>query len=300
MIGYFMKIRLQYYLGGLAGALVIFLLFATTSHMVNGQAVVVPLLPFGLYFGEGAFLNILPLLVMVVWVFGWRYVCGAKAKKKLYAILDILLNECQPQRFVAALRPLLPKNASRKKRFIYLRLLLCTGLIEAGEFGEAKEILDSFTAFPKGNAGAGYKFTFYNNRFRYYYQMGQLEDCSDTLVRMKELLKQSNYSVQMYRIYDSAYDQKKALYRMESGDYTEAEEVFARMAANARHEIDRINARLVLGRVALHQGRNNDARRDFEYVVEKGGKTIEALAAAEWLKNIPMNALEKAQPTTAE
>lgn len=298
MIRYFTKIRLQYYLGGLAGVLVIFMLFATTSKTVGAETIVTPLLPFGLNLGDPTLMNILPLVLMAAWVFAWRYICGAKAKKQLYAILDILLNDCNPQAFIESLRPLLPKKANKNKRFIYLRLLLCTGLIEAGEFEEAKELLNGFDNFPKGTAGSGYKFTYYNNRFRYYHHLGQLEDCSDTLMRMKEVLSKSNFSIPMFRVYDSAYDQKRALYRMETGDSAEAEEVYTRMFANARHEIDRINARLILGRVALQNGKDAEARQDFEYVVQKGGLTIEVQYAREFLEKMGAQVSSELSPET--
>ncbi len=200
-------------------------------------------------------------------------------------INDILDEECDPEKYLAAARDLWGKSEGSGR--ISYQLYLVNGLIFNGQYQEAKDILETVTKFPDSPYGkqlkAGYLYGLFNIAMLQE-EAEKVEAYFKEYVRSLDEIKYENERNR--QAYERSVLMGRTALNVKEGIYDDAEETYLRCFKEADKKLTRIESRYGLGKIYLHFKRYDEAKDAFNYVIENGNKLHAVTLAKEQLAKI--------------
>jgi len=233
------------------------------------------------------------LIIAYLLICIWITICGKFLRHQLSdslgKIVNILINDCDPEKFIINWLPLIKKTTHSKiannvNTFLFLNL--STGFLEAGKDEEMLNAIEGVNDFPNNRCGNSYRLFYYNNLFCYYMKIQDLKKAENWLWYMRDIMDHSKLTSQVRQQYDAIYVQKKCIFDMEQKNYDGAEQIMNSMFSNAKNELQRVSAKFMLGKIYLHDSQIEKAKGAFEYVVAHGNKLAKVDIAQGYLKSL--------------
>lgn len=226
------------------------------------------------------------LVLIFLWIVLSKIIAYTYAVKRLNKVLASLTDECDPEKCVASYKTIIKQKNLKKSVVTFLLLSLSNALREAGKKEEAMKLLKGINNFPNNKFGNEYKAVYFSYLFSTYIENGELENASYALDNMKNTLKSSKLSEVSRQRYYNVYIQRQSLLKIKKGNFDGAEDIFKLMFEVAKNNYERVSAKLTLGIIYLHYGKQAEAKEAFEFVVSNGNKLSKVDEAKGYLETI--------------
>ena len=222
-------------------------------------------------------------VLFVVFSLAWvLFICYFIRSYMFGRILRVLTDECDPGKHIEILDTFINETASWKKTDITrFYLAKTTGLSLAGRLQEAAELLQGVKPRIKRPID---KAVFENNIFIVHCHAHQFDEAQEALSRMQDVILTLKKQYRMR--YERLLLEKTILIKMEKGNYENAELVFAEMYRMAKSRYERVAAKFIIGRIYLHDGKLEEAKEAFTYVVRNGNRLFYVTTAESYLNEI--------------
>lgn len=218
---------------------------------------------------------LLILLVFLVSLSAYMLV----TRKIFNDLWKILEERCDPDEYLRIYRFIIHK-LRRKGKSLHFSYFLgySEGLIAAGKYQDALDVLKTIKGFGKDKKGLRGAASYYNCLCAAYLGLGKADKAREaykgiekSFAAMKEGGGVSGYS----------FISKSYLLKMAQNNYKGAGKFFESMSGDAIAKRDRMNGMFYLGEVSLRIGDKARAKEAFENVISDGGKLHIAQEAKE-------------------
>ncbi len=210
------------------------------------------------------------LAVFLIWMILTTRLAASLARRNLRKIIDILENECDPEKYTAILQRMaaIPNKDIFKN---YITLKTCTGLVHMGRYDEAEKMLASLENAPAQSMGAANRYEYIRNRSAILLRQGEYGKVEEEISQLADLhdvsrdaryKRNASYQIELYN----------AVMLANQGKYRDAEEALKELYDTAANELQRVTAQYRLGEAYLKAGKKEKAREAFQYAAEHGNK----------------------------
>ncbi len=261
MYKYFKLTKNLYWLLGVGGMLIIALLFFfLRSPACIRTFTVGALAEFGIFAGA-----------MVAWMYGSDYAVEAVAIRKMRGVLDILVEECDPERFLGYTGKM--RNVENKEVYTtYMALNHARGLLYAGRMQESYTIIRGIQTFTKGRKGRLNNLFYLELLAETQLGLHAYEEADKSLALFKEMLGKTKLAADKRSRMELEYEQLQIALDLRKGLHEGAAEKLQAIFNKAGHELHRVTAKYHLGKAYMHFGQTREAREAFQYVIDHGNK----------------------------
>ncbi len=208
------------------------------------------------------------------------------ARKEFKKILNILYEECNPQKYLEHLSPLLTrgeKNSSVKRT---IQSNYAVGLSASGDNEAAIQMMEDLLTRPMKKRFLIVKAIFYRNASMYYCQNSyNLMKAKEMLQKGKEILLQ-NQDNRLYENYKIHFYDAENIILFYEGDYQTTLKHFANALVLAKSKYSKVNTNFMLARIYEKLGDITQQKERLNFVAEEGNSLQIAIEARELLKRI--------------
>lgn len=191
---------------------------------------------------------------------------------RIYArFKSILWERCDPEEYLRISRYII-HSLRRKKRPLNFSYFLdyAAGLIAAGRFSDALDVLRSVKGFGGGKKGVAGTVEYFDELCETCLGLGKTDKAREAYSNLEKsfarLIPGRDISGS-FRFYS-----KSVLIKMALGNFKGAEKFFVSMFERARYGRERAFSKYYLGEVYLHNGDKARAKEAFEYTAANGNK----------------------------
>lgn len=206
--------------------------------------------------------------------------------QQLKEINDLLFMQCDPEPFIKIYKDHISHfdRSSNERHYLYCMLNLSSGLIAAGRYDDAREVLDKCKPSNNDRYAKLSDISRIHNLCYSCIKQGRTDEAEnflDELIKsMAELSEEDRQKYQDYlKSVQNGINVAKGIFDNAENSYNEAYD-------EAANNYGKASAKFGLGKVYLHFGDTTRAKEAFEYVVEYGNKLHIAEEAKEYLKQI--------------
>ena len=228
---------------------------------------------------------ILCFISFIFWVFISAIIGNRYAIKINNDIFKILTQECNPPKYINIMETAMKgKRIGAYKTGVLLNL--STAYLNLEHKDAAKLILDTIgSRFPNTRLGAVNSVCYYHNMFYFYLYKNDLQKAEDALHAMK--LCSENIKAKKFRkSNDMAYTYNLCRLNMAKGQYEGSEQIIQDIFDRAKGMYAIVTYKLLLGQIYQHEGRTDEAKAAFEYVIEHGNKLYKVQEAKQCLQQL--------------
>lgn len=209
------------------------------------------------------------------------YMIGVVAQKHFRQINRILLEECDPEKYMSAMRDTLGTARNNRKPSFLLVMMAYSGLYESGRYEDALARLQSIKIAKRKSARQ--RAVCYSELSEVYIALGRLNEAEDALNQCFAVIDHGLTNPRVRQQLKESYARSAAILSMARGCYDGAESIFETAFAEAKCEYSRVHARYWLGLIYRYLGEDDKAKEAFAYVAEHGNRLHFAEVAREHL-----------------
>jgi len=225
-------------------------------------------------------------IYMLLWVLICARIANIQAKKYMGGIMNIILSECDPERFILNFSPLLKVKTPLSKYHNMLLLELSMALVAAGRYEDAMETLKGIRRFPRNRFGTVSKIAYCNNVFSCYLNLQDYTSAENALIDMRKVMSSRKFEYNTTARNRNLYEVRCCQLNIERGICGGAERAMTLGFEHTGSELNRVNAKFWLGRIYLFRSEKEKAKAAFEYVAAHGNKIAKAETARNYLEKI--------------
>lgn len=219
------------------------------------------------FFAANQYLSVLAVFLISLF-FCSIYMLTVKGISK--SLNRILFERCDPDEYLRIYRYII-HTLHRKGKPLHFSYFLSysEGLIAAGKYQDALDVLNSIKGFGSGRNRYKGIAAYYNNLCAAYLGLGKTDKARESY---KGIEKSFAAEKQGGEVRGYSYISKSFLIKMQQSAYKGTENFFRNMSEEARTKLERLTAKYYLGEVCLHNGSTSGAKEAFEYVTANGNK----------------------------
>jgi len=224
-------------------------------------------------------------LVAIIWIIAISLIMKSFAWMKMNKIINIMRDDCNLEEYIRILNELLSHCKDRKSRTL-LMLNLSTGYLNAGDRDYAQQTLDHIDKTGKGQLGAAYRVSYYNNLVSYFFMINDIENVIVSMEKLKLALNNKNLRRVFRNQFLYLYSDAESLLNITNNIYDGAEQLFDDVLVREKHMLSKVYAKYILGIIYLHDNKLSEAREVFEFAAKNGGDSRFVEMAKEQLENL--------------
>lgn len=233
------------------------------------------------FFTVNQFLSVLAVFLLTL-VFCSAYMIAIKSISK--KLNTILAEQCDPDKYLLIYRYIIHRLHKKKKPLDFSYFLgYSEGLIAAGKYQDALDVLNSIKGFGSGKKRSEGIASYYNCLCAAYLGLKKTDKAREAY---KGIEKSFAAMKQGGEVRGYSFISKSYLIKMAQNGYKGAEKFFDRMSEESNTKLNRITAKFYLGEVFSHNGDLQRAKSEFEYVLANGNKLYIVEEAKDRLSHI--------------
>jgi hypothetical protein len=211
-----------------------------------------------------------PLLMFLIFLIsGSAYMLSVR--KITRSLTDILEEGCDPEKYLLIYRYIIHRLHRKGKRLHFSYFLgYSTGLIAAGRYSDALDVLKKIKGFGSGKSGLNGTVLYFNCLCEANIGLGRMDKAREAYKGLEKSYLSLKPGGDISR--SNLFYSKSYIIKMSQNGFKGTEKFFNSMFAEAKSNRERTAAKFYLGEVFLHNGDKARAKEEFGYVAENGNK----------------------------
>lgn len=208
------------------------------------------------------------------------------ARTQLKKIDSILYAQCDPETYMIIIERIISSLPNKKTDWLTsCQLRLSNGLVAAGEYEKAYDLLAQTPPFNNNRTGHLLNSVYANNMFLIFRQKGEISNAETYYQKLSNIVHtvKSKKHLQKCKM---ILERIKILLNMERGNYENAEDFFLRDFHVAKSKYQRVADQYTLAGIYSHLHQTDKAKEALEYVVTHGNELHVVTLAMEKLQTL--------------
>lgn len=226
------------------------------------------------------------ILIAVLLVAAW-FASGAYLGWRIRKVTNILIQECDPRRFIQEMDATLKRACFKRPSNITRYLLFkAQAYFEMADVHSTAETLDKIKVFRENRSGVFDKIYYLDMLAILQIENGELEEAEKTVEEMTVFIEKAKLNSKQRKSLWKWPESKKVQIRMKRGDYSGCREWLEQELIDTKQMLYKVSLNYTLGKVYLHFQEIEKAKEAFNFVVEHGNKLARVNKAKEYLQSI--------------